>query len=163
MWRRRRGKKASLIFTSAICMCISSNNVVNPRWMCSRIVGERLSPNLFVWSTRSKQHLTTFPLSEKRVKPSSGFASQSGAMYLAQRNSSPRTGCSTPPPKTREELPAISSSPLADLNGHIINNTPPKRANKPVEPAAVAVKGNHGVAKRKRCVGRDGHDLGFSG
>lgn len=77
-------------------------------------------------------------------------------MSLAQGNPIPRPGCSTPPPKTREELLAVSSSPLADLNGHGIT-TPTKRAKKPIEAAAVAIKGKHGVEKRKRCVGHGAH------
>jgi len=76
-------------------------------------------------------------------------------MSLAQGNHIPRPASSTPP-KTREELPAVNSSPLADFNGHVLT-TPPKRAKKSIEPALVAVKGKHGVAKRKRCVGHSAH------
>jgi hypothetical protein len=83
-------------------------------------------------------------------------ARPSAAMALAQGNPVPRPACSTPPPKTLDELPAINSSPLADFNGHPII-TPPKRARKPIEPALVGVKGKHGVAKRKRCVDHEAY------
>lgn len=77
-------------------------------------------------------------------------------MSLAQGEPVPSPGCSTPPPKVLQELPAINSSPLVNYNGHTII-TPPKRARKPIEPVVVPVKGKHGVAKRKRCFDHDTH------
>lgn len=147
---------------------VYSDNIVKSRWISTRLdEGEQgeteAGQSLFVWRARSKQHFLNVPTARKARQALLRISARlSAAMSLAQGNPVPRPGCSTPPPKVPEELPAINLSPLADFNDHAIL-TPPGRARGPIEPAVVGVKGKHGVAKRKRCVDHDAQGPRFLG
>ena len=170
MWKAGPGKKVSLISPSAVCMHVG-RCLVEPRPEISIKIhqvrgrrGRRNWDKVYLFGgARSKQHFSYVPTVGKSASSRPpDFATPSAVMSLAQGDSTTHPRCSTPPPKTRKEPPAVNSSPLAGFNDHIIA-TPPKCAKKPVELAVVGIKGKHGVEKCKRCVGHGAMALWFSG